>query len=838
MRKRASCLVEGGFKGISGFYFRHPLVCLLTLVFIAGLAASQARMVTRDGSIEGFFQKDAVEITAYSDFRRQFGQDGQIVIAVESENLFTAHMLRKLAEFHGALAAEVPLLEDITSLVNARSVVGGEGVFVVNDLLDHFLRQNDSSETALAEFREQVLSHPIYRDLVISEDGKMTLITLRPQRFQPRNTEILARGDLDVFSRFENLGDEASEAPFLSQAELGQIVAAATEVAGRFEEPDFRIALAGSPVASSEIVRVLSSDMPRFTLFSLIGMLVVVAVFTQSITAPLSLLVTVVVTGVSAIGLLAATGTPIKPPTQILPAIVIVASACVVLHLFAALKHARRDIGPATPKMPESACKERALAKAMHHIALPVFFTTLTTGAGLLSFAWSPLAPVSDLGLFGAAAVTIAMIVGLIVTSGIFRMMRFRPGAATEPGPAQDGMLLTLAMQVADFSARNWMSVLQGTALLAIVAALGFFGLRFHHNSLEWLPPENHVRLDTETIDAKMHGTINLEAVVDTGRKLGVQDERVLKTLDGLAADMPEIAAVADIQVGKVFGVTDILKEVDQALRAGGSADEELRLPKGNLIPRQFLLFENSASNDLPDFVDSKYQKTRVTIRVPWLEAGEYTGLIGRVDAELNTRLDVASVEGVTLTGNMALLAQISVNVLRSMAASYGLSIALVSILMAAMMGRLRLGIATMVPNLLPVFAGLGVMGFLDIPLDSFTMLIGCIALGLIVDDTIHFFHQLKQAEDDGMTGQPAIRHAVRHSFLPILATSVAVMVGFACFGLSTMSNVIAFGILMATVSLAGLLADMIVSPSIYAAMIQFPSRKGGQSIELVAEPN
>ena len=818
--------IETALTGFARFFFRHPLAALATLVLLAGIGLAGAKQIARDGSIEGFFHPDAPEITAYADFRRQFGQDGQIVIGVQSQDLFTAANLRRLADLHRALAQEVPFVEDITSLYNTRAVVGGEGLFVVNDLLAHFLIVGDTSPKAVADFRAQVMAHPLYRGLVISDDATMTLLTIRPQRFRPQMTELLDGAGQDLFAQLAGAGEPGAKAELLSQAEVGQMAQVATEVAQRFTAADFAVQVAGAPVAATEIVRLLSSDMPKFTLISLLVIGAIVALFTRRLSATLAFGLVVVVSTLLTFAAMTALGAAIKPPTQILPSIIIVAAACAVLHLISALAMARAQGPAATALMPERACKERALAQAMRHAAVPIVFTSVTTAAGLVSFAGAKLAPVADLGLFGGLAVMIVLGVSLIAVPLMFRAFRFAPKAGKAAAPMLPGAL-ALAHRIAQGAAQNSREVLLITATITVLAGLGLQGLRFHHNSLEWLPRDNAVRVATETIDAQMHGTINLEAVIDTGAARGVQQAALIGALDRIEADLPGIAAAQGVQIGKVFGVTDLLREVHRAL----DPDAPAPLPQGAMVAREFLLFENSASNDLPDFVDSRYSRTRMTIRLPWLEAGEYARLIDRIEEEIAQSLEhalgprpgpdqtEADLPKVVLTGNMALLAQTSVNVIGAMAQGYLISLAAIAGLMMLTMGGLRLGLAAMLPNLVPVVIALGVMGYAGIPLDSFTMLIGTIALGIIVDDTIHLFHQLRRAEAEGRTGLDALDFAVGHSFVPIIATSLAVMAGFSAYAFSSMSNVVAFGLLTALISALGLAADMVLSPAIYAAL-------------------
>ena len=455
---------------------------------------------------------------------------------------------------------------------------------------------------------------------------------------------------------------------------------------------------------------------------------------------------------------------------------------------------------------------------------MPIVFATVTTAVGLMAFAGSPLAPLTDLGLFGALSAVIVLFVAMVTVPVIFRLFRFRPagvapGALAPEGAGDETAAMRLGRRLARWSAVNYRQTLTVTAALFVVSVVGMFGLDFSHNSLKWLPADNPVRVDTETIDARMKGSINLEAVIDTATPRGIQDGPLLAEIDRIAADIPAMAERHGFVVGKVFGVTDLLKEVHHALDPAADGTDSRPLPEGQMIAREFLLFENSSSNDLPELVDSKYARTRITIRVPWLEAGVYAGFIEELRAEIDRRLTPLGMTDLALTGNMALLAETSVNVIESMRDSYLLSIVLIGGLMLFAIVDLRLGAAAMIPNLVPIVISLGVMGFMGVPLDTFTMLADCVALGLIVDDTTHFFHQIRQARRDGLDGLDAVDRATQHSFVPILGTSMAVLVGFSCYALSSMSNVVAFGLITAGVGVLGLLGDVFLSPAVFMAL-------------------
>ncbi|MBW2401992.1 MAG: MMPL family transporter, partial [Deltaproteobacteria bacterium] len=133
-------------------------------------------------------------------------------------------------------------------------------------------------------------------------------------------------------------------------------------------------------------------------------------------------------------------------------------------------------------------------------------------------------------------------------------------------------------------------------------------------------------------------------------------------------------------------------------------------------------------------------------------------------------------------------------------------------------MGDLRLGLISMVPNLFPVIFVLGIMGWMDLPLDASNAVIGCIIIGLAVDDTIHFLQCFRR--DFGETGQleEAVRRTMRVTGSALLFTSLVLSTGFLVMALrGTMLNTINFGALSASGIAFAFLADVIVTPALIA---------------------
>ena len=118
---------------------------------------------------------------------------------------------------------------------------------------------------------------------------------------------------------------------------------------------------------------------------------------------------------------------------------------------------------------------------------------------------------------------------------------------------------------------------------------------------------------------------------------------------------------------------------------------------------------------------------------------------------------------------------------------SYALALALITPLMIFLIGSLRSGLVSMVPNLLPILLTLGLMGAVGIPIDMFTLLAGCIAIGLAVDDSIHFIAGFRRYLAQGLEPVEAIERTMQSTGRALLFTSIVLTSGFAVLLLSEM---------------------------------------------------
>lgn len=236
---------------------------VVTLGLLASaLMASWLPGLRVDNSMESFLHAEDPALLRYNAFRDRFDSDSRLLILVRPPEIFTLEFLSRLRELHRALESEVPYVEEITSLINARNTRGEGDELIVEDLLAVW----PTDAVALRALRERVLSNPLYRNVLISENARITSVTLKPFTYSTSSgeaDELAGFADPDVF------GDIEGGPAYLTEAEEYVLVEAVTRVTSRLAGPEFELFLLGGPVMNYRMSQALSRDVAIFMSLSL-----------------------------------------------------------------------------------------------------------------------------------------------------------------------------------------------------------------------------------------------------------------------------------------------------------------------------------------------------------------------------------------------------------------------------------------------------------------------------------------------------------------------------------------------------------------------------------------
>ena len=767
---------------------RAPWVILAVFAFTAALA-SQLPQLTMDTSTEGLLRPDNPARVAYDEFRERFGRDQVIVAVVEPPEIFDRDFLHRLRDFHEALEDEVPLLEEVRSLVNARATYGEENVLVVEDLLDVV----PETPAEIAAFRKRVMESPSYRSIVISEDGTLTIVVIETDAYSRAGVST------DELGGFDEGDPTEGPRPFITGEEELAVVDAVREIVDRFQAEDFRIALGGNMLIPIEIQRAMRLEMPRFLLASLAIIAVVLFVIFRRFSAVVLSLLVVLLAVVATLSLMAIAEVQVKMTTQVLPTFLLAVGIGYTVHLLTRFYSS----------LDEGAAREDAVVAALTHSGLPILMTGITTIVGVLSFTTAELAPVADFGAVTAGGVILTLLYSLVLLPALLARIPIRPrtSARDSGGLAQNATLAFCAR----LNIRHPRLLAGITAVFMLLSVAAIPNLTFSGDPLRVLPYEHPLRATTRELDARMDGSVSFEILVETGREDALKEPALLQRMEAIERRVADYIEAGE-SLGRTISIVDVSRETHQALNENRKAfytiPEEPRL-----LAQELLLFENSGSDDLERLVDSPFSQARMTVRADFIEPMDRAAFLARAELELQEIMgDLARVR---ITGIVDVMSYTATATVRSMVRSYLLAFLMITPLMMFLIGNLRAGLVSMVPNLLPIVMTLAVMVVFDIAVDGFTLLVGCIAVGLAVDDTIHLIHGYQRELAHGADPATAIHRTLQSTGRALVSTTIILCSGFIIFMLSSMDGLTRFGLLVSFALAVALILDVLVTPAL-----------------------
>lgn len=508
--------IELQFAAFARKIYHHRFKTIFLMMIAISALLSQLPTIVIDTSTESFLHKQNPALLAYNDFRDQFGRDEVVIVALKPQQVFDVNFLKTLAKLHTELEENVPYLDDITSLINARNTRGEGDLLIVEDLLENW----PESEEQLQAIKQRALSNPMYENMLISEDGTFTTIIIRTlSRSSEGNNE-------DIMDGFEGFND-TMEAPadqeriYLTDEENTEVVMAVEKIVEKYQSDTLPIYLAGSPAVVHFLKLAMMSDMQKFMVLAILAVSIMLYLMFRRISGVVLPLVIVILSLLSTISLMAISGVRIKVPTEILPSFILAVGVGSSVHILAIFFHRLR----------KSKDKEDAIIFAIGHSGLAVLMTNLTTAAGLLSFSTAEVAPVAEIGIFAGVGILLAFIYTVVLLPALIAVMPLS-SKKTESFRKNNRIMDRILDSIGRFSTTHPKKILFISFCIVAFALVGALSIKFSHHPLSWLPETSDIRIATEKIDKELNGSMSMEILFKTNRENGLYEPELLNRIE------------------------------------------------------------------------------------------------------------------------------------------------------------------------------------------------------------------------------------------------------------------------------------------------------------------
>jgi len=745
---------------------------LFAVVLLTVLAAWQAISVRMDTSIEVWFLEDDPDLVSYKRFLEVFDSDQIVVMAYTDAELWTDDGLLFLKELGEAAA-------DLDYVIEARSVVTLPKITSPARGMIEVERPYEFAPPDPAALRDRVLGDDLLRGLV-SADGLTAAVLLSVDALQ-----------------------EESHLKIVLADSLRQLATRFEERARSEGHHDLTIELAGPTMMDAAFFTYTERDfIVVFPLMLGVIVLLILLLFRtpRALVMPLAV---VLVDCLWVTGLMGASGQNITIIHGIIyPLILGIGIASSVHVMSRSLANRREGMDAAAASM-----------ASLRSLLAPCFFTAVTTTAGMLSLGTSTLAPLRQFGVLGAVGAFSTFL--LTYALGPYLLPLLPAPAAGEDSKSDaiwarwDQFLTGLG----ELALRRARSVALIAGLLVAVGIAGIFQLNTGSNPVHYYKADDPVRVSLEYVDSVLSGTSNLEILIDTGRDGGVKEPDILQRI----LEAQEFLEAID-GVGTTLSLVDYIATLQRVSRGPDAEARGDQLPQTRAEVAQLLLLMNDPDTEA-QVVDHSYRRARITATLKVSESDKLNPQIPKVESMLD-RLFPAVEDGRTTgmwaraTGMTKLISNMDRHLLHSATRSVGLAFIMVLLFMTLALRSVRLGLFSMIPNILPIVMVMGVMGWGGIPLDPGTTMIGAVALGLVVDNTVHFLHPFRAFSKQGMATLQATQATLLLTGRAIITTTVVLVCAFWLLLLASFNPNVYFGLLCGLAVAFGLVADLVVLPA------------------------
>ncbi|MDO8909844.1 MAG: MMPL family transporter [Pseudohongiella sp.] len=505
---------------------------------------------------------------------------------------------------------------------------------------------------------------------------------------------------------------------------------------------------------------------------------------------------------------------------------------------------------------------ETALSRSYEKTGLAIMVTSITTMAGVLSLAGTDLIPIQVFGVMSALGVFLAFVFTVVLLPILLSI--WHPSAAAANSESKGLALmqrwqhLPLSVQITlmlivtalmmwavgvtvglylaliglvtlgvlrwqneilaacpGLVARRPWTILSVFAAIFAASVYGTSQVRIDSNVAELARADSAPRIAYNMVDEHMAGAQTIAVMIDTGISDGLMEPALLRAIETL---QEHVIARYDEEVSRTYSLANIVKDTYRVMNQDNPAF--YRIPDDAVTISQLLYLFNSANpEERRSLVSDDFSRSHITINAYNAGSYQYTRFFEELDQEIVSLFDPLKAQfpdlQVTVTGSVPLMMRAMDEIAQSQYSSFLIALSVISVIMIITLGSVQAGLISVIPNLIPALMTFGLMGLLGITLDTDTLLIAPVIIGVAVDDTIHFMTSYRLELIKTRDMKQALHNTLRDVGRAVMFTTMILGLGFAILGFSEYLGIAKIGIFGGLAIFMALLCDLLLLPAL-----------------------
>jgi len=662
----------------------HPWITILASILLVMGFASGGKYLAFKTDYRVFFSADNPQLLAFEELEASYTKNDNVmfILAPKSGNAFDEQTLSAIRELTEK-AWQVPYSIRVDSLSNFQHTEANEDDLVVRDLISEEITLDEDTRSSI---KKVALSEPVLLNRLIPDRSHVTGVNVTIQLPGESLTEV---PETVAFSR--NL---------------------AAEIKANY--PDIKIYLSGMVFMNNAFSEASQSDMQSLVPISFALMLVTLGLMLRGFTGTVGTLFVILFSILAGMGFGGHLGFPITPPSASTPTIILTIAIANCVHILVTMLHEMR-LGRE---------KKEAIVESLRVNMQPVSLASLTTAIGFLSMLFADVPPFHHLGVMTSAGVVVSFILSVTFLPAFMSIFPVK----VKLQKADDSHFM---ISLGDFVVAKKRVLMLTMGIIVIVLASSVTRNELNDVFVHYFDKTVSFRNDADFMTENLSGLYIIDYSLDSGEPGGISNPGFLKDVAAFSEwyrAQPETIHVNTL--------SDIMKRLNKNLH--GDDPEWYRLPDERDLSAQYLLlYEMSLPYglDLNNQINVEKSATRFTATLETMSTNDLLALEKRADKWIKANTThFAKAES---SGTSVMFAHIGKRNIISMLMGTTLALIGISIILIFALRSLRIGLISMIPNLVPAAMGFGLWGLLVGEIGLGLSIVAGMTLGIVVDDSV-----------------------------------------------------------------------------------------------------
>ena len=684
-----------------------------------------------------------------------------------------------------------------------------------------------SNGVDIIKAENEILDSPIYKDLIISSDGKTTamqinlkknddLIFLNNQKRELTDKKRYDNITLEELNKLEEVTKNYAEIKEAHGQGIHNLLKSVRLIQNQFSKKhNVELRMGGIPMIADDMIIYVKNDLINFGLGVFFFIIVTLIIIFREFRWVMLPIVSCVYAVLFMIGLLGLLNWQVTVISSNFISLMLILTLSMNIHLIVRYRQL------------SSSCTNQydAISMTTRQMVRPCLYTALTTIVAFASLIFSDIKPVIDFGYMMTFGLIVTFVTSFILLPSILLLLK-----KVETHEAANSQFWFTKL-LANLTINKGKYIMFITITILLSTIYGISQLRVENSFINYFKSNTEIYKGMKQIDEKLGGTTPLDIIIKFEDPVQVSSDDEFG--DGLLDDDSDIESqwftIKKInKIKKVHDYLDSLPEIGKVLSLASTirvaeklnGDEELNsMEMALLYKRVPVEVKNMA---VTPYISIESNEARISARILDSKADlRRNDLIDKIKYDMEKKLDFKK-ESYFLTGILILYNNMLQSLFDSQILSLGFVMAGIFLMFMILFKSVTLSIIGIIPNLLAATFVLGLMGLINLPLDMMTITIAAIAIGIAVDNSIHYIYRFREEYESTKDYELSLYRSHDSIGRAIFFTSITIIFGFSILVLSNFVPTIIFGLLTGLAMLIALLAVLTLLPKLLISFKPF----------------